>query len=518
MTTEELLQMRDMAEAGRIQFKERILDVHDISCELVALSNSHGGKLVIGIDDKTGRINALSYKELQETNNLLSNIASENVVPSILIDNIENVPVEGGAVVVAHIPEGHNKPYHDNKGIIWKKNGSDKRKVFDNSELAEMMQECGSFNPDEAAVQRATIDDLDADTLKEYFNSRFSSVLQKKGFTAERLAEASINEVCNAIYTGADLFKILRNLHFIRPNGDLTVSAIMLFAKNTQLWLPVMTTKCICYVGNSVGGTQFRDKVQDASMEGNLLHQYETIMAFFNRNLRVVQNESEFNTQGELEIPYTTLIELTVNALVHRSLSWKAPIRIFIFDNRVEIHSPGELPNGLTTEDVLSGISLPRNNFLFSHAIHLLPYTGAGSGIPRALESDSNIQFVNSEKLHEFIITIPRPEHDTQSVEHDTQNVEHDTQNDKHDTRNDKHDTREAKHDTPRPKITNKQRDIVNFCSVPRTRAEILARAGVIYHSKNIKTYIGFLVEYGYLEMTNPDNPNAKSQKYRKVR
>ena len=101
-------------------------------------------------------------------------------------------------------------------------------------------------------------------------------------------------------------------------------------------------------VGNSIGGKVFRDKVNDAVMEGNLLHQFETIMSFFTRNLKNVQVEKEFNSLGELEIPYVSLMEFVVNALVHRSLNWKAPIRIFIFDNRVEIHSPGTLPNGLS--------------------------------------------------------------------------------------------------------------------------------------------------------------------------
>ena len=82
---------------------------------MVAFSNSHGGKLIIGINDKSGDINALSYKELQETTNLLTNIASENVIPNVLI-KVENTPVTGGAVVIATIPEGKNKPYHDNKG------------------------------------------------------------------------------------------------------------------------------------------------------------------------------------------------------------------------------------------------------------------------------------------------------------------------------------------------------------------------------------------------------------------
>lgn len=84
------------------------------------------------------------------------------------------------------------------------------------------------------------------------------------------------------------------------------------------------------------------------------------------------------------------------------------------------------------------------------------------------------------------------------------------------DTFNSDSDTFNADSDTKHPKITNKQRDIVNFCSVPRSSKEILERAGVTYHSKNIQTYIMALVEAGYLEMTNPEHPNASNQKYRR--
>ena len=106
---------------------------------------------------------------------------------------------------------------------------------------------------------------------------------------------------------------------------------MLLFGKYTQRWMPMMTAKCICFAGNSVGSKIFRDKVNDADMEGNLLHQYDTIMDFFTRNLHNVQVEDEFNSMGKLEIPYTSLVEFTVNSLVHRSLNMKAPVRIFIF-------------------------------------------------------------------------------------------------------------------------------------------------------------------------------------------
>ena len=79
------------------------------------------------------------------------------------------------------------------------------------------------------------------------------------------------------------------------------------------------------------------------------------------------------------------------------------------------------------------------------------------------------------------------------------------------------HDTFVEDHDTKRVPLTNKQKDIVNFCSVPRTSREILERAGVVYHTKNIAKYITSLVAAGYLQMTNPDTPTASNQKYKKV-
>ena len=552
---DDILKLINAGEVSGVQFKERILDKYDIACELVAFSNSHGGKLVVGIKDKTGEINALSYSEVQETTNLLSDIASENVVPSILI-KIDTVEVEDGNLVVVTVKEGLNKPYHDNKGIVWVKNGADKRKVFDNAELAEMMTDCGSFAPDEAGVRDATVNDLDATTIKQFLGNRFERVLEKKGLTGDAFNEASLDMICSAIAKGHDCEKILRNLRFIRPDGSLTVAAMLLFGKYTQRWMPMMTAKCICFAGNSIGSKVFRDKVNDADMEGNLLHQYDTIMDFFTRNLHNVQVGAEFNSMGKLEIPYTSLVEFTVNSLVHRSLNMKAPVRIFIFDNRVEIHSPGALPNGLTIDDIKAGTSMPRNMFLFNNAIYLLPYTGVGSGITRALDEDINVTFMNNDKAQEFVITVWRGESNqvekksnqvegksnqvgnqveqkSNEVEEESNEVEEksnqvqdsDTRLRHSDTNldtqlrhsNTNSDTRLRHSDTKKVSLSNKQRDIVNFCSVPRTTAEIMERLGLSNQTKNRERYITSLVAAGYLQMTNPDNPTASNQKYKKV-
>ena len=200
-----------------------------------------------------------------------------------------------------------------------------------------------------------------------------------------------------------------------------------------------------------------------------------------------------------------------------------------------------------------------------------MPYTGVGSGITRALDEDINVTFMNNDKAQEFVITVWREESNevekksnqvegksnqvgnqveqkSNEVEEESNEVEeksnqvqdsdirlrhsntnldtqlrhsdtdlatdHDTFVEDHDTIHSYHDTN---HDTKRVPLTNKQKDIVDFCSVPRTSREILERAGVVYHTKNIAKYITSLVAAGYLQMTNPDNPTASNQKYKKV-
>ena len=212
----------------------------------------------------------------------------------------------------------------------------------------------------------------------------------------------------------------------------------------------------------------------------------------------------------------------------------KAPVRIFIFDNRVEIHSPGALTNGLTIEDIKAGTSMPRNMFLFNNAIYLLPYTGVGSGITRALDEDINVTFMNNNKAQEFVITVWREESNEvekksnqvegksnkvgNQVEQKSNEVEEES-NEVEEKSNQVQDsdTRLRHSGTKKVSLSNKQKDIVNFCSVPRTTAEIMERLGLSNQTKNRERYITSLVAAGYLQMTNPDNPTASNQKYKKV-
>ena len=120
----------------------------------------------------------------------------------------------------------------------------------------------------------------------------------------------------------------------------------------------------------------------------------------------------------------------------------------------------------------------------------------------RALEKGLDVTFKNEEKIHEFVIIIKRAPgaNDQEGVQEDNQESVQESVQEK----------------VRKPVLTKAQKDIVNFCSVPRSAQEILERLGLSNHSANRKRHIQTLVDIGVLEMTIPEKPNDRNQKYRK--
>lgn len=118
---------------------------------------------------------------------------------------------------------------------------------------------------------------------------------------------------------------------------------------------------------------------------------------------------ASFNSQGMLEISKVALEEALVNALIHRDYGKTSPVRVFVFQNRVEIVSPGALPNHLTVEQIKNGNAVPRNPILLSYATKLLPYRGLGSGISRILKEHPATEFINDSEGQQFKVILSRP-------------------------------------------------------------------------------------------------------------
>ena len=96
---------------------------------------------------------------------------------------------------------------------------------------------------------------------------------------------------------------------------DVSIGVIALMGKYPQRWLPAFTVRCISFVGNSIGGTEFRDKSGNDA-DGNAVHIYNYIISFLTRNLRHKQVEKDFNSPGELEVSMTSLSEIVTSAIL----------------------------------------------------------------------------------------------------------------------------------------------------------------------------------------------------------
>lgn len=191
-------------------------------------------------------------------------------------------------------------------------------------------------------------------------------------------------------------------------DNKLTLAGLLLLGKEPQKFKPLFTVQCVSYIGNEVSASSYRDKEDPFS--GNLEQLYQRSLSFITRNLRKIQKEESFNSRPVLELPLETIEELLVNALVHRDYFVQSSIKVFIFDNRLEIISPGKLPNTLTIDNIKSGISIPRNPILFSNCRYVLPFMGVGSGIPRALENSPNLELINDAQRELFIARLARNE------------------------------------------------------------------------------------------------------------
>jgi ATP-dependent DNA helicase RecG len=179
-----------------------------------------------------------------------------------------------------------------------------------------------------------------------------------------------------------------------------------MFAERPEWIKPQFVIKAIRYPGDKIHASDYLDT---EDFGGPLRKIFDDALAFVMRNLHKVQAGRGVNAPGLPEIPESVFEELLVNALVHRDYLVSAPVRLFIFDNRIEIISPGHLPDNLTVERILTGISNIRNPILVSYvAKGLLPYHGLGSGIKRALDAWPRVDFIDDRDSCLFTATIHR--------------------------------------------------------------------------------------------------------------
>ena len=381
METIEFLELLYKGEDSSHQFKKDVTNSDSLAAEMVAFSNGAGGKLLIGVNDD-GSIAGLSSEDIRRLNNLISSTASQNVQPAINLVT-ENIKTPNGLVMLVDISSGIDKPYQDKNGVFWVKSGADKRKATSREEIQRLFQKSNLLHADEVSVPGASVADLDLGYFRDFFYRRFDKVLDNETLPLQ---------------------KILENMNLLK-NGSLTISGALLFATAPQYKLPVFIVKAGAFDANDLSTAQYNDS---RDIVGKLADVFRQTVNFIVSNLHHVQGEQGINSAGIPEIPPEAIEELVSNALIHRDYFISAPVRVFVFRNRVEIISPGNLPNNLTVENIKIGNSNTRNPVLASYANHVLPYRGYGSGIIRALVKYPDIDFIDDRDGNLFKVVIKR--------------------------------------------------------------------------------------------------------------
>ncbi|MEI7833097.1 MAG: RNA-binding domain-containing protein [bacterium] len=388
MEATELVELTARGEDSRVQFKQTLTSQESLAGELVAFSNSKGGKILVGVNDQ-GDIVGLSSDDIRRINQLVSNTATNHVRPSIN-PTTENVSTAGGQVVmVITVPEGLSKPYSDNSGVFWVKSGADKRRVTSREEIQRLLQSADLVHADEVPVAGTSDSDIDREHFASFYEKRYE----------EPLDDALNND-------GLSLTRLLNNLG-LAQEAKLNLAGLMLFGRRPQRYRPAFVVKAVSFVGNDPAGDRYRDS-QD--IDGCLHDLYKGTISFLTRNLRHIQGDKGFNTEGDLEVPLPALEELVANMLLHRDYFISAPWLVMIFDDRIELISPGALPNNLTVENIRYGVSVIRNPIIASFATKggELPYRGIGTGILRALVSVPKLELESDHERNIFIARIPR--------------------------------------------------------------------------------------------------------------
>jgi ATP-dependent DNA helicase RecG len=384
MTLAELKAQIALGEDSRRQFKQDIHNPDALAAEMAAFSNSEGGVIFLGVADD-GSLPGLTLPDVSQLNQMISNVALQHIRSPLSV-HTENVPLDNGRlVIVLSLPRGEDRPCFDRNGVIWSKSGADKRRVNSKEELRRLFQSVDLLHAD-AVPCKASLQALDRLRLQDF-------LLETYGIDLPGTEEG--------------LRRLMQNLNLATDEGNLNLAGVLLFAERPEWIKPAFIVKAVWFPGTSISESYY---LGSEDIGGPFRKVFDDALAFIMRTLHKVQNGQSVNSVGQPEVPRIVFEELLVNALIHRDYFISAPIRILIFSDRIEIISPGHLPNNLTVEKMRTGNSSLRNPILASFvAKKLLPYRGLGSGIMRALEAWPQITFKDDREGCLFTATVQRP-------------------------------------------------------------------------------------------------------------
>lgn len=354
MQPHELNQLIQGGENLTTEFKVAAVHPDDLAASLVAFANTSGGEIIFGVSDKGESAGITGVDELGRS---IDNVARNDCLPPVTAVQ-EKAKIDDKELLVVHVPRGDERPYSTNRGVHYIRTFSGRRQAS-REELLRIFQAAESLYSDEQAVVRADLTALDYSYFEHFLVYAYGKKLED--FQVEKE-------------------KLLTNLRLAKDDHP-TIAGLLLFGRDPQSFLPYAQINAAHFSENDVAKAP--DDRKD--LTGKQADQLEGAMRFLQAHLRVRHEIKGFEPERFPELPEEALRETIVNALIHRDYTIHGPIRLLIFNNRVEVHSPGKLPNTVDVETMRLGTHVPRNPILLSHFAKLGYVTSLGTGVPRVI-------------------------------------------------------------------------------------------------------------------------------------
>lgn len=307
---------------------------------VVAFANTDGGRLIFGIDDKSRQVVGVEKDDVFKIMDAIANAVSDSCAPKIVPD-ISFETIEDKTVVLVDIAAGFNRPYMLKSGGLDKgvyvRVGATSRPA-DTEQIREMMLDGSNQSWDEQVCRSYALTDRAVKKLCSDIN-RYRT--EKDGQNAPKTTKETL--------IGWGVLKQDKT-------EVLPTNAFALLTDN-----PFGQAKIQCAVFKGESKSVFLDRKE---YEGSLCRLLEDAYQYVLRNIRMGAVIEGLIRQDKFELPPAAIREMICNAICHRSYMDEGMIQVSVFDDRLEVSSPGALCRGLTLKDALKGRSKPRNKVI----------------------------------------------------------------------------------------------------------------------------------------------------------
>ncbi len=334
---------------------------------IVAFANGKGGKVVFGIEDQTGKIVGIDSESVFQTMDSITNAISDSCEPAIIPD-VSLRTVEDKTIIVVDICAGRQKPYYIKslgirEGTFYRAAGT--TRPVEDYMLKELILEGQNRHYDQEACQDLTISSKEIEALC----SELKAVALKNSLTDEE--KSLVKEVIpNTLLSWGILTE--KDGHIIPTNAYALLTNQAFNAPKIQ-----------CGVFKGTNRAVFVDRRE---MTGPIQHQVEAAYQYVLEKINLGAKINGLYRQDVYEFPIGSIRELIANAVAHRSYLEPGNIQVALYDNRLEITSPGMILNGVSIEKMKEGYSKIRNRGIANAFSYMKIIENWGSGIPRMIK------------------------------------------------------------------------------------------------------------------------------------